>query len=332
MTHKMILDVDPGIDDSLAIMFAAASPQIDLLGCTIVCGNVNVQKGSVNALHALSAVGDASTGVYLGETQPLQREYVAAEDTHGDDGVGGASPGPPPREPETQHAVDFILESIRANPGEIDMVALGPLTNIARAIQKDPETVSKLRHLYIMGGTASFHGNCSPVAEYNFWVDPHAADIVMTSQLVDKTMIGLDVTHNVIFTPNLRQIVTLFDTPLSQYITDITEFYVAFHWMQERTIGCVINDPLVPVAVLMPAVVKTRRAFVDVLSDGPGVGQSIADFDGFWHDGVTTTNVAMEVDPRAFFDLFLKTLFPAKAAEIDTLLTKEFGEGARYLS
>ena len=332
MKHKMILDVDPGIDDSLAIMFAAASKEVDLLGCTVVCGNVNVDKGSTNALHALAAVGDRTTGVYVGEDRPLRRAYIAAEDTHGDDGIGGASPGEAPRAIEAAHAVDFILETINDHPGEVDLVALGPLTNVAKAIERDPATIAKLNHLYIMGGTARFHGNCSPVAEYNFWEDPHAADIVMRSSLVDKTMIGLDVTHNVVFTPNLRQIVQLFETPVAQYITDITSFYVAFHWRQERTIGCVINDPLVPVAVLMPEVIRTTRAYVEVVNTGPAVGQSIVDVDGFWHEGATTANVALEVDPKAFFDRFLKTLFPTNGAEIDTLLDKEFGENGRYLS
>lgn len=332
MKHKLILDVDPGIDDSLAIMFASANRNIDLLGCTIVCGNVDVHKGSTNALHALEAVGDGVTPVFLGQNEPLEKEYISAEDTHGDDGIGGLNRPSPTRKPDSIHAVDFLLDKMREHPGEIDLVALGPLTNVATAITRDPEAFRKLRHLYIMGGTARYPGNCSPVAEYNFWVDPHAAHLVLTSGLVDVTMIGLDVTHSIVLTPNLREIIRLFETPAAEHLYAITDFYTKFHWLQERTIGCVINDPLVPAVVIETDLIKTRRAYVEVVTEGIAEGQSLVDFDGFWHDGDTLASVALQVHGRRFFDTFLRTLFPQNTAEIDLLLEKEFVHLDGYLA
>lgn len=306
--EKIIMDVDPGIDDSLAILLALHSPELRIEGITVVSGNVEVEQATMNALKAVE-MAEKKVRVYKGMALPLVRPYHDATDTHGADGVGENYFPQPSITPEREHAVDFILRTINEHPNEITILALGPLTNIAKAIQTDPKTMSQVKRIVLMGGSATYHGNCSPVAEYNFWVDPHAAKIVFASG-IEVTMVGLDVTHRIVFTPHLREVVHQLRTPLAQYIVDITQFYVDFHWQQEKTIGCVINDPLATAILVKPDLVKTKPAFVDIETAGVAIGQSVADFYGRRNQGKWNTHVCVDVNPKAFFEFFLHRLFP----------------------
>jgi|SRR5690625_2541171 len=316
---RIILDVDPGIDDSLAILFALKSKELNVEGITVVSGNVELHQATENALKAVHMSGRNDIKVYKGESLPLKKEYIDATDTHGEDGIGENFFSKTPLKHESEYAIDFMLNTIKNNPKEITIVALGPLTNLAVAIQKDPEVMKQVKEVILMGGTAKHQGNCSQVAEYNFWVDPDAAKIVFDSG-IDITMVGLDVTHKVVFTPNLREVVNQFKTDLSKYIVDITRFYVDFHWEQERTIGCVINDPLVIGMLLDPTIIKSRKANVDIVTDGIAIGQSLVDFGGVWSNGKCNAKVCMEVDEKRFFELFLKKLFPEFSEDIELAL------------
>jgi purine nucleosidase len=300
--------VDPGIDDSLAILLALHSPELSIEGITVVSGNVEVKQATINALKAVEMAGK-EVSVYQGMALPLVRQYHDATDTHGKDGLGETFFPPPAQKPEDEHAVDFILRKVKELPNQITLLALGPLTNIAKAIQEDPEAMQKVKRIVLMGGSARYHGNCSPVAEYNFWVDPHAAKIVFASG-IEITMVGLDVTHQIVFTPHLREVVHQLGTPLSQYIYDITQFYVDFHWKQEKTIGCVINDPLAVAILVKPELVTTQRAYVDIETEGVAIGQSVADFAEWRYQEKWNTHVCVDVNPKAFFELFLYRLFP----------------------
>lgn len=306
--EKIIMDVDPGIDDTLAILLALNSPELFVEGITVVSGNVEVNQATINALKAVE-MSRKQVKVYKGMSLPLVRPYHDATDTHGADGLGENFFPPPKAKPEEEHAVDFIVRTINEQPNEITILALGPLTNIARAIQEDAQIVQKVKRIVLMGGSATHHGNCSPVAEYNFWVDPHAAKIVFASG-IEVTMVGLDVTHRIVFTPHLREVVHQLQTPLSQFVYDITQFYVDFHWKQEKTIGCVINDPLAVAVLIDPQLVSTKPAFVDIETEGVAIGQSVTDFDGSRNGGKWNTHVCVDVNPKAFFELFLHRLFP----------------------
>lgn len=321
MVERIILDVDPGIDDALAILLALRSPELKVEGLTTVSGNVDVEQCTKNALKIVEKSGE-HVKVYRGYAFPFVKEYVDARDTHGEDGLGETFFGESSLQAEKEHAVDFILQSVEKYPGEIVIVALGPLTNIAAAIQKAPETMQKIKRIVLMGGTAKRHGNCSPVAEYNFWVDPDAANVVMHAGL-DITMFGLDVTHRIIFTPGLREVVKQFNAELSSFVFDITQFYVDFHWEQEKTLGCVINDPLVIASLIDPSIVQAFPAHVAVETTGPAIGQSVVDFLQF-NTHPSQTKVCMEVNPRQFFEIFLKRLFPNHVHEIDIVLEKEY--------
>jgi purine nucleosidase len=192
VSTPIILDCDPGIDDALAIAFATASAEIDLVGMTTVAGNVGLPKTTANALAVASFVGATDVPVTPGAAMPLLRLAVDAGPVHGDSGLGGAVLPPPARVAEDGHAIDYIIAAAGAAPGEITLVATGPLTNIALALRREPRLASWVRDFVIMGGSAS-RGNVSHAAEYNIWADPEAAAIVFSAGWTVR-MIGLDVT------------------------------------------------------------------------------------------------------------------------------------------
>ncbi len=194
MSTTIILDCDPGIDDALAIAFAAGSPEIELAGLTTVAGNVELAKTTANALAVASFVGLGSVPVTAGCGTPLLRPALHAGHVHGESGLGGAVLPAPGRSAEGGHAIDYIIESAAAAPGEITLVATGPLTNIGLALRREPRLASWVRDFVIMGGSAS-RGNVTPAAEFNIWADPEAAAIVFGAEWpYGVRMIGLDVT------------------------------------------------------------------------------------------------------------------------------------------
>jgi purine nucleosidase len=192
MSTTIILDCDPGIDDALAIAFAVGSPEIELAGLTSVAGNVGLAKTTANALAVASFVGAADVPVTAGSAVPLLRPALDAGHVHGESGLGGAVLPPPARAAADGHAIDYIIDTIRAAPGEITLVATGPLTNIALALRREPRLASWVQVFVIMGGSAS-RGNVNHAAEYNIWADPEAAAIVFSAGWTVR-MIGLDVT------------------------------------------------------------------------------------------------------------------------------------------
>ena len=192
MAAKIILDCDPGIDDALAIAFAHGHPGIELIGVTTVAGNVGLDKTTANALAVCEFIGAAGTPVTAGCAGPLLRPALDARQVHGDSGLGGAVLPPAAASPAAGHAIDYIVDTVRAAPGEITLVATGPLTNIALAVRREPRLADWVREFVIMGGSAG-RGNVTPAAEYNIWADPEAAAAVFRAGWV-VTMLGLDVT------------------------------------------------------------------------------------------------------------------------------------------
>ena len=192
VTTPIILDCDPGIDDALALAVASASPEIGLVGLTTVAGNVELAKTTANALAVASFVGAADVPVTPGSAGPLLRPALHAGHVHGDSGLGGAVLPPPARAAGDGHAIDFIIDATAAAPGEVTLVATGPLTNIALALRREPRLATRVRDFVIMGGSAS-RGNVTPAAEFNIWADPEAAAIVFSAGWTVR-VIGLDVT------------------------------------------------------------------------------------------------------------------------------------------
>lgn len=178
--RKFLIDTDTASDDAVAILMALRAPEVQVVAITIVAGNVGVDQGAKNALNTVELCG-ATTPVYKGLAKPLLREHVDARFFHGEDGMGGLNLPPPQLEPQPKHAVDAIIETIHSAPGEITLVTLGPLSNIAAALLKEPTIASEVKDVYVMGGAANVIGNRTPSAEYNIWCDPEAARIVFHS-------------------------------------------------------------------------------------------------------------------------------------------------------
>lgn len=314
--RKVIIDCDPGIDDSLAILLALNSPELEVLGLTICSGNVPASLGAKNALKALQMCQRLDIPVYIGEELPLERELVTAQDTHGEDGVGENFYEDVDAK-INYGGVDFIIDTLKNNK-DVSIIALGPLTNIAKAIMKDKKAFDNLDEFISMGGAFRIHGNCSPVAEFNYWVDPHGADYVYKNLSKKIHMVGLDVTRKIVLTPNIIEFINRLDKDMAKYITEITRFYIDFHWEQEGIIGCVINDPLAVAYFIDRSLLKGFDSYVEVVHDGVAVGQSIVDSFNFYKNE-PNAHVLTEVDEKAFMKMFLKRIFKGYENVIDTI-------------
>lgn len=322
--RKVIIDCDPGIDDALAIMVALASEEIDVIGITIVSGNVHVNKGVKNALKALKIMNRLDIPVYIGDGKPFKRELVVAEDTHGEDGLGETFIEEVNLGNVKGEAVDYILETLK-NDDDISIIALGPLTNLAEALKKDSEIFNKTKKIVSMGGTFKSHGNCSPVAEFNYWVDPHSVRYIMKHSKVPFHMVGLDVTRECVLTPNYIELLKQFNNEKANFITKITRFYVDFHWKQEKTLGCVINDPLAVLYFINDNLCSGFEAYMDIVTEGIAMGQTVIDSENFYNLK-TNCKVLTKVDSRLFMQEFLTRIFKDKKDDINMILeNKKYG-------
>lgn len=304
--RKVIIDCDPGIDDSLAIMLALKSPEIEVVGITIVCGNSPVEMGAGNAKKVLKQMNRLDVPVYIGESKPLKRDYVNALDTHGEDGLGESFLPEVEGWQQEMGAVDFMADILKRET--VSVIALGPMTNLATLIQKDREAFCCIEELVSMGGTFKSHGNCSPVAEYNYWCDPDAAAVVydLFAKAGSKIhMIGLDVTREIVLTPNRLEYMCRLDPEMGEFIRKITGFYMDFHWEQEGIIGCVINDPLAVAYFIDRSMCDGFDSFTVVATDGVCRGQTVVDSMNFWKKE-PNSRILTETDSKRFFAFFME--------------------------
>lgn len=316
--RKVIIDCDPGIDDALAIILALKSKEIEVIGITTVSGNVESLQGAKNALKVLKLLGRLDIPVYLGESKPIKRELVTAQDTHGEDGLGETFLDEVSSEYIRENGVDFILNTLK-NEENVSIIALGPLTNLYRAIEKDSETFHRVKEIVSMGGAYKSHGNCSPVAEFNYWVDPHGAREFLKKFNGEFTMVGLDVTREIVLTPNLREMIHQFKDEIGDFIYDITRFYVDFHWEQERTLGCVINDPLAVEYFINREICEGFKAYVDIACEDISMGQSVVDVADFYKKRKNVF-VLDKVNSKEFMVSFLNKIFPSHKEDIENIL------------
>ena len=312
--RKVIIDCDPGIDDSLAILLALNSDELEVLGLTITSGNVPARMGAKNALKTLQIANRLDIPVYVGEEFPLQRELITAQDTHGEDGIGENFYDDVKGE-ILEDGVDFIIDTLKREE-KVSIIALGPLTNIAKALMKDKDAFDNLDEFVSMGGAFRIHGNCSPVAEFNYWVDPHAADYTYKHLPKKIHMVGLDVTRKIVLTPNIIEFINRLEKEKSKFITEITRFYIDFHWQQEGIIGCVINDPLAVAYFIDRNLCKGFDSYVEVVHNGVAIGQSIVDSFNFYKKE-PNAHVLTQTDEKAFMKMFLKRIFKGYEEIID---------------
>jgi inosine-uridine nucleoside N-ribohydrolase len=298
MSTTIILDCDPGIDDALAIAFAARHPGIELAGITTVAGNVGLDKTTANALAVADFVGAATVPVTAGCPAPLLRPARDARDVHGDTGLGGAVLPASSREPTAGHAVDFIISTIAAAPGEITLVATGPLTNIALALRREPRLAGWVRDFVIMGGSAG-RGNVTPAAEFNIWSDPEAAAVVFGAGWMVR-MIGLDVTLRARATGDVRAAMSEFGRLGSELLLPALARYT-----DSAAGDPAVHDVCAVVSVAEPELFGLVPALVQVETTGLLTsGMTVTEF-----SPVVPPNamVATEIDAGRFWDLVLRT-------------------------
>ena len=323
--RKIIIDCDPGIDDSLALMLALASPEVEVVGITIVCGNSPVELGRDNALRILSFMDRLDVPVYAGSEKPLVRDYVNALDTHGADGLGESFLPAVEGYEQEMDAVSFLAQTLRK--GDCSVIALGPMTNLARLIENDRGAFDAIPEIVSMGGSFKSHGNCSPVAEYNYWCDPDAAALVYRTleANVDSPnkchrihMVGLDVTRKIVLTPTLLEYMCRLAPEVGGFVRRITKFYFDFHWEWEHIIGCVINDPLAVAYFIDRGLCDGIERYVDIETQGISLGQSVVDAMNFYRKPANA-RVLTEVDAEAFFRTFISRLTNRAPEELDIL-------------
>ena len=307
MAEKIIYDTDPGIDDALGLLLLAASPEIDLLAITVTHGNTSQEKCLNNALKLVELTGITKVPVARGAEEPLVKELSVAEETHGEGGLGYAILPKSAISPCSELAHDLIIRVVRENPGEVTLLCVGPMTNIALAFLKAPEIVSKVRRIVSMGGAIHYPGNVTPQAEYNVFCDPEAFEIVLKSG-IDFTLVPLDVTYQCIFTTDHLEKITEARSEIRSFIFDSTRFYMEFHEDYQGIKGCAINDPLAAAILLDPTLVKNRDYYLTIeLTSPTSKAKTIADHYGLLKSA-PNAKVSMEVDVERFMELFINRM------------------------
>lgn len=302
--ERVILDTDPGIDDALAILLLATSPEMSLEAITVTHGNTTVEKCTRNALQIAELVG-LNLPIAQGAREPLVKALSVAEETHGDGGLGYALLPSTDKKPTEKHAVDLIIELVEKYPGEITILAIGPLTNIALALHRKPSIAQKIKRIVSMAGAIHFPGNATPDSEYNVFCDPEAFDIVLRSGL-DLTIVPLDVTYKCIFTKKHMDRISTRNREIRKFIDDATRFYMEFHDEYQEIDGCAINDPLAAAILIRPDLVTLRDYFMTVELNGryTRAKTSVDHFNAYKKK--PNTHVVMEVNVDAFMDFFIE--------------------------
>jgi len=307
MPKRIIIDTDPGIDDSLAILLALASPELSLEGLSVVHGNCSLQQATKNGLSILELANATHIPLAEGCDLPLVQPSLLAPETHGNTGLGYAKLPKPRTKPTVQHGCDFLIEKVMTNPGEIILVAVGPLTNVAMAIRKEPKFAKSLKEIIIMGGAIRHEGNTTALAEFNTYVDPHATHIVFHAG-IPTTLVPLDVTYQCILTTQDVERLMKINSPIPKFIKDATAFYMEYHNSYQSIKGCIINDPLALALTFAPELCDYEKLPVDVdISGGVSMGKTFADFYNY-NKKPANMKVALGVRPRDFIELFLKRM------------------------
>jgi len=315
MPEKIIIDTDPGIDDAMAIFFAMSSPELELLGLTTTFGNVSVELATANALRLVAMVG-SKIPVARGENSPFVQPALPYPDfVHGADGFGNLYLPEPNGKPIELSAAEFIIKTVQENPGEITLIAIGPLGNLARALELEPRIAKLAKKVVIMGGTIFESGNVSPVAEANIYGDPHAADIVFSADW-QVHMIGLDVTHKVTLMNDLQQRIRDNNPVFGKFLYDAGRFYADFYQTSRGAEGCYMHDASAIAYAINPDLFDVVNGPVRIATEGFAKGQTIlkrSDYtypENHW-DIVTDSTVCMGVDEAGVLALYEKMMTQA---------------------
>ncbi len=302
----IILDVDPGHDDAVAILLAAASPAIDLLAVTCVAGNAPLANTQENARKVLTVAGVTDVPVAAGLDRPLVRPLVTAAHVHGQTGLDGPELPAPTVALDPRHAVDLIVETVTASARPLTLVPTGPLSNIAMALRRAPQLKERVERIVLMGGAIA-EGNMTPSAEFNIYVDPEAAHIVFTSG-IPITMVGLDVTHQALVGPAEVAAIRALGTPVATMTAGLLDYYARFHQDLYGWDGVPLHDPCCVAALIRPGLITTKAMDVQIeTTSALTLGRTVCDV---W--GVTgrapNADVGVAIDRQGFIDVLMDCL------------------------
>ena len=306
--RRIIIDTDPGVDDSMAILFAFCSPEVKVEGLTSIFGNGGGDTTTLNALRLVELAGRPDVPVAQGAESPLQRKFEGfGWRVHGRNGLGEVDFPLPKGKPDSRRAAQFIVDMVMANPGEITLVPLGPLTNIALAVMLEPRIAENVKEVVLMGGAANAKGNASAVAEANIHNDPEAAKIVFNAPW-NVTMVGLDVTRKTVMTPDYMEELKAAGNPYTEFICKIVPHYMAFYLEYDKLVGFHVHDSSALAYVIDPTLFTTQKMHVEVETTSPShSGMTAAD----WRHrggGEPNINVCVDVDSTRFLDLYKERL------------------------
>lgn len=310
--RKMILDLDTGVDDALAIAYALADPEVDLIGIVSSYGNNLLDVCAENSLKLLELLGHTDIPVFKGLPHSCTTDHFdvmqVSKDIHGDNGIGDVELPAPSRALEEQSGVDFYIEAAHKYGKNLIIIPTGPMTNLAAALKKDPEIADLIGNVTFMGGALTVEGNVTPVAEANINQDPKAADEVMKSNL-PLTMVGLDVTLRTLLTKNETKQWRELGTASGKAFADITDFYIdAYYNLDIDKRGCALHDPLAVGVSIDPSFVSTISLFMKVVyQEGPYYGRTIGD-NAKLNDPNPNVKVAVNVDKERYLKAFMDRL------------------------
>ncbi|MDC3205644.1 nucleoside hydrolase [Paracoccaceae bacterium] len=306
---KIIIDTDPGQDDAVAILLALASPdEIEVLGITAVAGNVPLSLTERNARIVCELAGRPDISVYAGCDRPLKRKLVTAEHVHGKTGLDGPKLPEPKIKLQEKHGVDFIIDTILQEPGNsVSLCPLGPLTNIASAILKQPKIVSRIKQIVLMGGAYFEVGNITPTAEFNIFVDPDAAKIVFEAG-IDMVAMPLDVTHKALVTGERNEAFRQLQSPVGIAVAEMTDFFERFDKEKYGSSGAPLHDPCVTAYLINPKIFSGKKINVEIETESElTLGMTVADWWGVT-DRKANTFFVSDLDSEKFFNLLTERL------------------------
>jgi len=308
-THSIILDCDPGQDDAVSLLLAMSSPDdLEILGITAVAGNVPLALTEKNARLMCDIGGRGDIPVYAGCSKPMVRDLITAERVHGKTGIDGVDISEPAHPLQEQHAVDFIVDTLRSSDDNtITLVPSGPLTNIGTAFTKAPDVVEKVKEIVLMGGAMRESGNCSPSAEFNMLVDPHAADIVFKCGR-PITQIGLDASHQVLSTRERIDRIKKINNAPARATAGMIDFFNRHDMAKYNFEGAPLHDPCTVAYLLSPEIFEGKICNVSIETESElTMGHTAVDF---WHvtDRPRNTNWIYAVDADAFYELLTSRL------------------------
>ncbi len=307
--RKIIIDTDPGQDDAVAILLALASPdEIDVLGITAVAGNVPLELTARNARIVCELAGRTDLPVYAGCDRPLAHSLVTAEHVHGKTGLDGPELPEPTMPLADGHAVDFLIDTLRNEAaGTVTLCALGPLTNLAIALTRAPDIASRVQEIVLMGGAYFEVGNITPAAEFNIYVDPEAADIVLKSK-IPTTIISLDVTHKALVTKPRNDAFRSLGSPVGVAVAQMTDFFERFDREKYGSEGAPLHDPCVPAYLIRPELFTGRHINVEIETQSDLTrGMTVADWWGVTDRAANATFLG-SIDHDGFFALLTDRL------------------------